>query len=326
MSIIKVENLKKDFRVYKRRPGIWGSIRGLFSRDYTTVTAVNEIGFEIEKGELIGYIGANGAGKSTTIKMLTGILVPTSGRVEVLGIVPYERRKENARRIGVVFGQRTQLWWDLPAIESFELLRHIYKIPEGVYRQNMEQFRELLDLDPFLDTPVRKLSLGERMRCDLAASLLHDPEIVYLDEPTIGLDVVAKERIRRFIKEINEERHVTIILTTHDIGDIEKLCRRMVIIDSGRIIYDGEVQEIKARFGKTRTLVVDLAEATDKITVPDATMTKREENRIWLSFNRETITASELISRVTSRYEIRDLTIEEPEIEEIVRRIYEEGL
>ena len=324
MPIIQVRDLRKQFKVYKRRPGFWGSVRGLFSREHTVVNAVDEVNFEIERGELVGYIGPNGAGKSTTIKMLTGILVPTSGRVEVRGLVPYERRKENARRIGVVFGQRTQLWWDLPVVDSFELLKHIYRIPQEKYDENLGTFRELLDLDEFLETPVRKLSLGQRMRADIVASLLHDPDILYLDEPTIGLDVVAKEHIRAFIREINRERDVTILLTTHDLGDIEKLCRRIMIIDRGRILYDGSIDRVKERFGRTRTLVVDVANSPAEIHVPDAEVASRDGRRVRLRFDRDRITASDLISEVIARYEIRDLTIEEPEIEDIVRRIYTE--
>ena len=324
MPIIRVSDLRKEFKVYKRRLGFWGSVRGLFSREHTVVNAVDGIHFEIERGELVGYIGPNGAGKSTTIKMLTGILVPTSGRVEVRGLVPYEQRKENARRIGVVFGQRTQLWWDLPVIDSFELLKHIYRVPQAKYDENLGTFRELLNLDEFIETPVRKLSLGQRMRADIAASLLHDPHILYLDEPTIGLDVVAKEHIREFIREINQRRNVTVILTTHDLRDIEKLCQRIMIIDRGRILYDGSIDQVKERFGQTRTLVVDMANSPAEIRVPDAEVTSRDGGRVRLRFDRDRVTASDLIAEIIARYEIRDLTIEEPEIEDIVRRIYTE--
>ena len=326
MPIITVEHLSKHFKVYKRRTGFWGGLRNIVSREHSIIRAVDDVSFTLERGELVGYIGANGAGKSTTIKMLTGILVPTSGQIDVMGLVPSERRKENARRIGVVFGQRTQLWWDLPVIESFDLLKHIYAIPQNVYKQNLEFFSELLQLYPFLDTPVRKLSLGQRMRCDLTAALLHNPEILYLDEPTIGLDVVAKEHIRQFLKKINAERQVTVILTTHDLNDVEKVCQRLLIIDSGKIIYDGGIDALKQRYGKTRMLIVDLAQAYPDIKLDGANMTRREDNRIWLTFDRDTISASELIAQLIARYEIKDLTISEPEIEEIVRRIYEWGM
>ena len=282
--------------------------------------------FTLERGELVGYIGANGAGKSTTIKMLTGILVPTSGHIDVMGLTPYRHRKENTRRIGVVFGQRTQLWWDLPVIDSFELLKHIYEIPQNLYKQNLEFFSELLQLQPFLSTPVRSLSLGQRMRCDLTAALLHNPEILYLDEPTIGLDVVAKEQVRQFLRQVNAERQVTVILTTHDLNDVEKVCQRLVIIDSGKIIYDGGIDALKKRYGKTRMLIVDLAQAYSDIQLEEVDLTRRDGNRIWLAFDRDTISASEVIAQLTARYEIQDLTISEPEIEEIVRRIYELGM
>ncbi len=326
MPIITVKHLSKNFKVYKRRTGFWGSLSNTVSRKYDIIKAVDNVNFTLERGELVGYIGANGAGKSTTIKMLTGILVPTSGHIDVMGLTPYHRRKENARRIGVVFGQRTQLWWDLPVIDSFELLKHIYEIPQKVYKQNLEFFSELLQLQPFLSTPVRKLSLGQRMRCDLTAALLHNPEILYLDEPTIGLDVVAKEQVRQFLRQINAKHQVTVILTTHDLNDIEKVCQRLIIIDSGKIIYDGGVDALKKRYGKTRMLIVDLAQTYPDIQLAGVNLTRREGNRIWLGFDRDTVSASEVIAQLAARYEIQDLTISEPEIEEIVRRIYGAGM
>lgn len=327
MSLIRVEDLRKEFKVAVRREGPLAALRTLFSREYTTKRAVDGISFQIEPGEVVGYVGPNGAGKSTTIKVLTGILVPTAGRVEVQGLVPYERRIENARRIGVVFGQRTQLWWDLPTIESFELLRHIYRVPADRYRANMARFTDLLGLDEFVHTPVRQLSLGQRMRADLAAALLHDPGIVYLDEPTIGLDVVAKERIRGFIAELNRERGTTVILTTHDMSDVEKLCRRMILIDQGQVVYDGPLGQIKTRFGRHRVLVVDLEGAPDgPIEVAGAECIRYQDGRKWLRFDRTEISAAQLITRVSDHYGIVDLTLEEPEIEGIIRRIYEEGL
>ena len=326
MPIITVEHLSKNFKVYKRRTGFWGSLSNTVSRKHDIIKAVDNVNFTLERGELVGYIGANGAGKSTTIKMLTGILVPTSGHIDVMGLTPYHRRKENARRIGVVFGQRTQLWWDLPVIDSFELLKHIYEIPENLYKQNLEFFSELLQLQSFLSTPVRKLSLGQRMRCDLTAALLHNPEILYLDEPTIGLDVVAKEQVRRFLRQVNAERQVTVILTTHDLNDVEKVCQRLIIIDSGKIIYDGGIDALKKDYGKTRMLIVDLAQTYPDIQLEGVNLTRRDGNRIWLAFDRDTVSASEVITQLAARYEIQDLTISEPEIEEIVRRIYESGM
>lgn len=326
MPIITVEHLSKYFKVHKRRTGFWGNLSSTVSRQHNIIKAVDDVNFSLERGELVGYIGANGAGKSTTIKMLTGILVPTSGHIDVMGLTPYRNRRENTRRIGVVFGQRTQLWWDLPVIDSFELLKHIYEIPQNLYKQNLEFFSELLQLQPFLSTPVRRLSLGQRMRCDLTAALLHNPEILYLDEPTIGLDVVAKEQVRQFLRQVNAERQVTVILTTHDLNDVEKVCQRLIIIDSGKIIYDGGIDALKERYGKTRILIVDLAQAYSDIQLEGVDLTRRDRNRIWLAFDRDTISASEVIAQLTARYEIQDLTISEPEIEEIVRRIYELGV
>ena len=326
MPIIIVEHLSKHFKVYRRRTGFWGNLSSTVSRQHDIIKAVDDVNFSLERGELVGYIGANGAGKSTTIKMLTGILVPTSGHIDVMGLTPYRHRKENTRRIGVVFGQRTQLWWDLPVIDSFELLKHIYEIPQNLYKQNLEFFSEMLQLQPFLSTPVRRLSLGQRMRCDLTAALLHNPEILYLDEPTIGLDVVAKEQVRQFLRQVNAERQVTVILTTHDLNDVEKVCQRLIIIDNGKIIYDGGIDALKKRYGKTRMLIVDLAQPYSDIQLEGVDLTRRDGNRIWLAFDRDTISASEVIAQLTARYEIQDLTISEPEIEEIVRRIYELGV
>lgn len=327
--MIQVEDLHKQYWVRRHHRGVGGALRNLVSREGTEVRAVNGISFEVAAGEIVGYVGPNGAGKSTTIKMLTGILVPSSGEISVAGLVPWQQRRELAARIGVVFGQRTQLWWDLPLIESLELLQHVYRVPSDRFNANLRMFREVLDLDEFLNTPVRQLSLGQRMRGDLAASLLHDPPILYLDEPTIGLDVVAKARIREFLLEINRERGVTVLLTTHDMSDISLLCRRMMVIDHGQLLYDGGVEMLRDRLGSERTLVIDLIderETPGPVVVDGATETKSDGPRRWLRFRRDDVTAAELIARVTSRYRISDLTLEEPEIESIVRRIYEEGL
>ena len=326
MPIITVSRLHKDFRVYKHHRGLAGAFRNLFTREFRTVNAVNDVSFSIERGELVGYLGPNGAGKSTTIKMLTGILVPTGGEVVVNSRVPWKERTAHAREIGVVFGQRTNLWWDLPVIESFDLLHHIYRVPEQRYYQNMCQFQDLLGLAEFLHTPVRSLSLGQRMRADLAAALLHDPKIVFLDEPTIGLDVVAKERIRRFIQSINRERGVTVILTTHDLGDVEKLCERVMMIDRGRLLFDGPLATLRQRFGGERELVVDLADDYDVVSVEGALVVSREGRRVTYRFGRDGLTASELIARVSGRFRLHDLSVREPEIEATVRRIYEERL
>jgi ABC-2 type transport system ATP-binding protein len=330
MSLIEVEDLRKTFTVAVRRGGRFGALRTLLGREYRRVNAVDGVSFRLEAGEIVGYIGPNGAGKSTTIKMLTGILVPSGGYIMVDGRVPYQQRVEHVRRIGVVFGQRTQLWWDLPTVESFELLRHVYRIPERRWHENMAAFSDLLELGSFMETPVRQLSLGQRMRADLAAALLHDPAILFLDEPTIGLDVVAKERIRQFLAHINRERGVTIILTTHDLEDIARLCPRVVLIDHGRVIYDGALEALRQRFGRQRTLVVDLEMEVGRheeppVQVANAEVVRREGPRVWLRFDRDVTTAAALISDVAARYRIRDLTVEEPEIEAIVRDIYQSG-
>lgn len=322
-GLIRARDLRKVFRVPVRKTGPFAAVRQLVSRDYKDVTAVGGVDFGIDAGEVVGYLGPNGAGKSTTLKMLTGILVPSGGTLTVAGRVPHRQRTEHVRGIGVVFGQRSQLWYDLPTIESFELLRHIYRIPHGQWRSNLDRFSDLLELGPFLGTPVRQLSLGQRMRADLAAALLHDPEILFLDEPTIGLDVVAKERIRQFLAHLNRERGVTILLTTHDITDIERLCPRVILIDHGRVVFDGELEALRARFGGQRTLLVDLEAPVVDIEVPHAAVTRVEGPRVWLRFDRDAVSASDLIAEVASRYRVRDLTLEEAAIEEVIRRIYE---
>ncbi len=326
MAIISVRNLSKHFKVFKHHRGTLGAVRNLFARQHKIVRAVDQISFEIEPGELVGYIGPNGAGKSTTIKMLTGLLVPTSGELRVNNLVPWKERQTYVLGVGAVFGQRTTLWWDLPVIESLSLLQHIYKIPSERFEANLREFRTTLELDPFLNTPVRALSLGQRMRADLCAALLHEPELLFLDEPTIGLDVVAKERIRKFIQEINHQRDTTVILTTHDLSDVEKLCKRVMIIDHGNLLYDGTLISLKDRFSKNRELLVEFAEAYDQPTVDCAQISSKAGLRITYRFSRDDISASELIGRLSARYRIRDLQVREPEIEETIRRIYEERL
>ena len=327
MPIIETRELRKVFRSLVRRPGVAGTLRTLFSRDYEDKVAVEGITMALDEGELVGYIGPNGAGKSTTIKMLTGILVPTSGEVRVAGLVPYEQRQKNARNIGVVFGQRSQLYWDLPLIESFELLRAIYGIPASRYRANLDHFTDVLDLGPFLKTPVRQLSLGQRMRGDFAAAMLHDPHVVFLDEPTIGLDVVAKEAIREFVARVNRERGTTFILTTHDLADVERLCRRIVLIDKGTLVYDGEIEALRDRYGTHRTLVVTLCDPlpSGEVAVEGAEVEAREGPVVRFRFDRRHVSAEVLIRRVADAYCVSDLSIEEPELESIIRRIYLEG-
>jgi ABC-2 type transport system ATP-binding protein len=307
--MIEVDRLSKRFVVR----------RGRLGRSRHVVEAVKEISFRVERGELLGYLGPNGAGKSTTIKMLTGILVPSSGHVRVAGLEPSRRRIELARRIGAMFGQRIQLWWDLPLLDSFQLLRHIYRVPGERYRANLERFREVLELDPFIHTPVRQLSLGQRIRGELAAAMLHGPELLFLDEPTIGLDVVAKQRVRDFLVEINREEGVTVMLTTHDLGDIERLCNRLLVIDHGSVIWDGGIADLKEHYGGERTLVVDLEEPASPLAVDGATVERVEGPRQWLRFRGS---ASELTARVAAAARIVDLQVQEPDIEEIVRRIY----
>lgn len=320
--MIKVENLVKEYKLQNRKEGLKGTIANLFNPSFTVKRAVDDLSFEIKEGELVGYIGPNGAGKSTSIKMLTGILTPTSGTVKVNGIVPYKNRKANAQHIGVVFGQKTQLWWDVPVIDSLVLLKDIYKISDAQYKKNLNLFNDLLELHEFQNTPVRQLSLGQRMRADLAAALLHNPRMLYLDEPTIGVDIVAKEKLRNFIKEINQDQKITVILTTHDMGDIEKLCNRMMIIDHGKMIYDGNVDQIRRTFGMERMLVVEFEEELADFEVPNTKHIRSEGKRKWFQFHRLQTTPSEIITAISSRYSIVDLEVVEPEIEEMVRNIY----
>ena len=324
--VIRCDKLTKTFQVAIHAPGMLGAFRSLVHRKTREVHAVDGVSLEIFPGEMVACLGPNGAGKSTTIKMLTGILVPSSGEAEVFGLSPHRQRKQVAQRIGVVFGQRTQLWWDLPLRDSFDLLRYIYRVPADRYAANLRLFRELLDLDEFLDTPVRQLSLGQRMRGDLAAALLHDPEVLYLDEPTIGLDVVAKHRVRTFLQELNRSRGVTVLLTTHDMTDVERLCSRLLIIDHGQLLYDGGLDQIRDRLGDESMLVVDLIETEaplPELRAGRACQVHADGPRRWLRFSRSEVTAAELIAEIAARYPLRDVRIEEPEIEDIIRHVYE---
>lgn len=322
MPQIVVEDLVKTFRVAERSPGVWGALAGLAHRRYRTVTALNGVSLSLQAGELLGYIGPNGAGKSTTVKILSGILVPDSGRVEVLGRTPWKNRVETVGNIGVVFGQRTQLWWDLPVIESFELLGDIYSVPRSDYEQTRDEMIELLDLAGLLDTPVRQLSLGQRMRCDLAAALLHRPKILYLDEPTIGLDAVSKLAVRDFVRALNRRDGVTVILTTHDMDDIEALCSRVLMIHEGDILIDGTLDDLRSMVTTERRLIVDLMHENGDILDPDAELLSREGRRVTLRFDPERISPAELIARVAAKHEIRDLFVENPPIEEIIAKLY----
>jgi ABC-2 type transport system ATP-binding protein len=322
---ILVENLVKTYRVAERRPGLWGALRGVVQRRYRLVRALDRVGFSLEPGELVGYIGPNGAGKSTTVKVLAGILVPDSGRCTVLGRVPWLDRVAHVGRIGVVFGQRSQLWWDLPVVESFDLLRAIYRTPAAEHASRRRELIEVLDLGPLLDVPVRQLSLGQRMRCDLAASLLHGPELLFLDEPTIGLDAVSKLAVREFVRRLNRERGTTVILTTHDLDDIEALCSRVLVIGAGRILSDGSLDRLRAQVSPERRLIVDLEDATADLNLPGTRVVAREGHRVQLSFDPRVTPAAELIGRITRQHAVRDLFVENPPIEEIVARLYRES-
>ena len=324
--MIEVRNLSKTFKVYHHRKGFWGTFANLFSRKHRIVQAVDDISFDVTRGEIVGYLGPNGAGKSTTIKMLTGILVPSSGSVTVNGYIPHRQRKENAKRIGVVFGQRSHLWFDLPVQESFELLRRIYRIPQAQYQRNVAMFDEMLELGAFFQTPVRQLSLGQRMRADIGAALLHNPDVLFLDEPTIGLDVVAKARIRQFIQQINAERQVTVVLTTHDLDDVEKLCNRVILIDDARLLFDGELATLRRMLSKERLLSVDYAEDYPDVRVPHAQITHREGTRVQYRFSPEEIRTAELIGTILQKFRIVDIAVQEPDIEELIQTVYEDNL
>jgi ABC-2 type transport system ATP-binding protein len=321
---IEVDGLVKTFRIAERAPGLVGAIRGLARRRYREVRALDGVSFAIERGELVGYIGPNGAGKSTTVKTLAGILVPDAGRVEIDGRVPWRDRLAHVARIGVVFGQRTQLWWDLPVIESFDLLRDIYRVPAARYAARREELIALLALAPLLDTPVRQLSLGQRMRADLAAALIHAPDLVFLDEPTIGLDAVSKLAVRDFVRTLNARDGVTVILTTHDLADIEALCRRVLVIGRGKVLSDGPLAELRARVTRERWLTVELVDDAP-LDEPGTTLVRRAGARVCLAFDPEAIAPAELIRRITARHAVRDLLVEDPPIETIVARLYGES-
>jgi ABC-2 type transport system ATP-binding protein len=324
---VQAEGLTKDFRTFQRKEGVRGAIENLFVRRYQTVRAVEVVSFSIQPGEMVGYIGPNGAGKSTTVKMLTGILEPTAGRAIVNGFVPYRDRTRYTHTIGVVFGQRTQLWWDIAVVESFRLLQRIYEVAESDYRERLDLFDRVLEIKRYLHTPVRKLSLGERMRCDLAASLLHNPPLLFLDEPTIGLDVVAKTNVRQFLKEINRSFGTTMLLTTHDLADIEELCKRLMIIDHGRVLFDGALASLKRQLWRQMQVKVELKEqsqaaALEALSLNSVGRERVDELTYRLSFDRERHSAGEVIRQVVAAVDVRDIFIQEEPIEEIVRRIY----
>ncbi len=330
-NIIEIKNISKEFKVLNRREGLKGSLQDLFSRDYKIVRAVDNISMNIQQGEIVGYLGPNGAGKSTTIKMMTGILEPTSGEILVGGNVPYQNRTKNAQEIGVVFGQRSQLWWALPLVESFKILKDIYGVSDADYEAMLTLYKSLVDIEPLLHKPVRQMSLGQRTLSDILAAFLHNPKIVFLDEPTIGLDVSMKAKIRTLIHALNKEKHTTVILTTHDMGDVDALCQRIVIIDKGKMLYDNDIEHLKGFFGSYRTLKIridgnlkQLAEQIGK-ELPHFKVSADDE---WISIlvDEEKAKVMEVLSQLQKSYNIRDMQLEEISTEEVIKKIYEEGV
>ena len=330
-AIIEIKNVTKEFKVLKRREGLKGSLKDLFSRNYKIVRAVDNISMQIAQGEIVGYLGPNGAGKSTTIKMMTGVLEPTSGEILVGGNVPYKNRTRNAQEIGVVFGQRSQLWWALPLIESFKLLKDIYQIPDAAYAEMLKLYQSLVDIEPLLHKPVRQMSLGQRTLSDILAAFLHNPKIVFLDEPTIGLDVSMKAKIRTLIHALNKEKKTTVILTTHDMGDVDALCQRIVIIDKGKMLYDNDIAHLKRFFGSYRTLKIrvdgDLKQEAETVQkeLPDNSVSADDE---WISVlvDEEKASVMDVLGCLQKKYKIRDMQLEEISSEEVIKKIYEEGV
>lgn len=335
--MIQVEHIVKEFVMPKKYPGLKGAIKGLFSTEKVHKLAVDDISFTIDESEIVGYIGSNGAGKSTTIKMMTGILTPTKGKCVINGVDPNKDRMVNAKNIGVVFGQRTQLWWDLPLSESYTILKEIYDVSDEDYKKRMEFLNEVLDLPAFFDKPVRTLSLGQRMRADLGAALIHNPKVLYLDEPTIGLDLLVKDKIREAIRVINEKYHTTVILTTHDIGDIEELCSRIIVIDEGKKIYDGGLAELKETYGTRRKVIMevrnvqqsktlDWAKILEKPKAKFSLETDEENNQLAITFDKNDLQVSDVIAAAMAATDVKDIQIQETELSEIVKAIYQHGL
>lgn len=323
--MIVVNELSKSFKVAKRTSGLSQALKGLFYREHTVVNALSDISFSVNQGDIVGYIGPNGAGKSTTIKVMSGILVPDHGSCEIMGYTPWKDRAQYVKHIGVVFGQRTQLWWDVPVADSFDLLRDIYKIPETEYRQNLDMLIEMLNLGELLYTPVRQLSLGQRMRCEIAASLLHDPKILFLDEPTIGLDAVSKIAVRNFIKKYNEERKMTVILTTHDMSDIEALANRIMLIGKGHLLYDGEISDLRERFGAEKVITVDYRDNHRLLELADPSMIlSKSKERIVLKIDPKQKKVSDIIGELSEQVEVTDVSIEAQPIEDIIVQLYKE--
>ena len=325
MSIIKFNNISKDFKISIRQKGVWGAIKGLFKRKYKIVHALNDVSFEIEQGDIVGYIGPNGAGKSTTIKIMSGILNPTSGDCEIDGFCPQKDRKKYVKNIGVVFGQRSQLWWDVPVIESFELLKDIYKIPEDEYNQNLELLTKTLNLQDLLLRPLRQLSLGQKMKCELAGALLHKPKILFLDEPTIGLDAVTKLAVRDFVKYINKSWGTTVILTTHDMNDIEALTNKIILIGRGKILYNGSFSAIKDRYGKTKTINVQFSKAYENISLNGYALLNHNKNVATLQTLEETeFHAKDFISKISEKYDVTDFSVEPISVDQILANLYKD--
>lgn len=332
VKAVHAQRLTKEFKVYQSRPGLGGAFRDLLNREYRTLRAVDQINLEINQGETVGYIGENGAGKSTTIKMLTGILQPTAGELRVNGYDPHRQREKFVKTIGVVFGQRSQLWWDIAVQESFRLLQKVYQVPTAQYNKHLSRMIEVLEIGDLLDQPVRKLSLGQRMRCELVASLIHQPSLLFLDEPTIGLDVLVKENIRQFLKEMNQELGTTIMLTTHDLSDIEALCSRVVMLDKGKIIYDGSLQRLRSEWGGMKKIhleterpveIQELMKWTEGLSIH---WEQRGPKQVTAFVELGEVTVSEVLSKVVQQIAIQEMAIEETSTEEIVRKIYQEGM
>jgi ABC-2 type transport system ATP-binding protein len=322
MAIIEVRDLVKEFKVTRKGKGLTGAVKSLFTANKSIVRGVDGLSFDIEEGEIVGYIGPNGAGKSTTIKMLTGILHPTEGSIRVCGLSPQQNRKAVVRNLGVVFGQRTQLYWDLRLGETFELLKRIYRIEEDRYISTMGLLNEVLRINDFIDTPVRQLSLGQRMRGDLAAAMIHEPSVLFLDEPTIGLDADAKHSIRDFILTMNRERRMTVVLTTHDLDDVEQLCSRLLVVNQGKLVEDGPLNSIIHKLAPYRHLVIELASPALLPEHASAKIIKQDGLKIWYQFDKTAITAAELISDLSIRLPIQDLSVKEPDIEDAIREVY----
>lgn len=322
MGRIVLQNIEKTFKVSTRKEGLNASVKNFFKREYKYIKALKDINFEIDSGELVGYIGPNGAGKSTTVKIMSGILVPDSGVCSVGGITPWKHRKKYVKNIGVVFGQRSQLWWDVPVVDSFELLKDIYEIEDIVYKKMRNDLIERLEIGSFINMPVRQLSLGQRMRCELAASLLHNPSTLFLDEPTIGLDAISKLAVRDFINDINKKYNTTVILTTHDMDDIEALCERVIIIGKGQILFDGNIHRLRGLVEDERRLTIEFAKEYDNYIIEKATLRNLDSNKAIFGFNPEKISASEIIKEVSNTYEIKDILVENASIEEIIADLY----